>query len=219
MLDLNQKRMQRIITQLVASKRKPDRVNIYVNGEFLLQVHCDLVAQYHLTKGKEITNELLTLLNDDKRIMYLKQRAIGFVSFKPRTEFQVRERFKKMECTHEEIDWCIEFLYEFGYLNDELYAAMYVRDILLRKSVSPTKIIYELKKRGVREEYYTKAIMNEFPHDELELIAKKAAEKKLRSVAYRPLDKQKNSVRDYLLRQGFSFDLIKRVLTQIFVGD
>lgn len=208
--------MQKIITQLIASKRKPDRVNIYVNDEFLLQVHYDIVAQYQLAKGKEITNELVSLLNDDKRIMYLKQRAIGYVSFKPRTEFQVRERFKKMECSDDEIQLCVEFLYEFGYLNDEVYASLYVRDILLRKAISPTKIANELKKRGIKEEYYSKAILNEFPHEELKHIAVKAAEKKLRGVKYKPLDKQKKSVRDYLLRQGFSFDLIKQVLEQLF---
>jgi regulatory protein len=208
--------MKKIITQLVASKRKPERVNIYADSEFLLQVHCDLVAQYQLAKGSVITNELLAQLSDNKRLMYLKQRAISFVSFKPRTEFQVRERFKKMECTADEIELCVEFLYEFGYLNDEQYANMYVSDMLLRKAVSPTKLANELRKRGIREEYFNRAIMNGFPHDEIEQIAKKAAEKKLRSVTYKPLDKQKNSVRDYLLRQGFSFDIIKKILNQIF---
>lgn len=207
---------QQIITALVASKRHPERINIFVNGEFCVQVHLDLIGRYELRKNQQLTPELLEALQGDKRIMYVKQLALAYATYKARTEEQTRKRLHEKECSKEEIELAIDFLKEFAYLNDEEYARLFTRDYLLRKAVSAQKIRQELRKRGVDDSHIEQAIQQEFPHEQNQELALKAAEKKLRAVSYKPREKQISAVRDYLLRQGFRWEQIKEVLKKLF---
>ena len=47
-------------------------------------------------------------------------------------------------------------------------------------------------------------------------MALKAAEKKLRMVSYKPVEKQRESLVRYLQVNGFSWDIIKNVLIEVF---
>jgi SOS response regulatory protein OraA/RecX len=62
-----------------------------------------------------------------------------------------------------------------------------------------------------------KAAVNEhFPEDRTYDLARLAAEKKLRAVSYKPIEKQKNALTSYLHRQGFSWDIIKQIIADNF---
>lgn len=208
-----------IITALTISTRKNDYVNIFVDGDFYVQVHIDIITKYGLKKGEEISTELGTKLHDDKRTVYVKQTALRFVCYKPRTEYQVRTKLRDKEFTQDEITLAIDFLYEFDYLNDDDYCRMFINDYLLRKKTSSKKLFQELKKRGIHDERITQALDLYYPKDDTYQMAIAAANKKWRTVQYKPIEKQRKSVSDYLQRQGFDWNTVKQVLNELFQSD
>ncbi len=207
------------ITQLVASKRKPERVNIFVDGAFCLQVHVDIIAKYRVAKGAVWNDELREKLLDDKRRMKIKALALSFATYKMRSTEQVRERLRLKECNEQEIEDAIAFLLEFSYLNDQQYAEMFIRDRLLRRAVSATRLFQELRKRGVSKSDAERALQISYPQERTAELARVAAQKKLRMVSYRPIEKQRKALSDYLQRQGFEWSLIKTVLQEIFQAE
>ena len=208
-----------IITKLAFSTRKKDYVNIFLDDEFFVQVHIDIVTKHGLKKSMELPEELRNHVIDDKRTVQVKQAALRFVCYKPRTEQQVRERLRIREFTSEEINLAIAFLFKFDYLNDAEYCRMFINDYLLRKNTSAKKVTMELKKRGVTEKEICEAIELYYPKDETYQMAIAAAKKKMRAIQFKSVDKQKKSVSDYLQREGFDWNMIKQVVNELFTID
>ncbi len=200
------------ITQLVASKKRPEYVNIYVDGEFALQVSMDAVLKYRLKKDMPWTNELQTQLSDMKRRFKVRSMALTYVNYKMRTEEQVRRRLTQRECSTEEIEDAIAFLREFEYLNDEVFAQMFVRDRLLRLRVSARGLIQELRKRGISSALAEHTVDTLYPHDTSRDLAMAAAEKKMKSLSHRSPEKQKAALQSYLQRQGFAWSIIRDIV-------
>ncbi len=208
------------VTQLVASKRKPERINVFVDGEFAVQVHIDIISRYRVTKGMHLTDETAALLLSDKRRQRIRQLAFAYVSFKPRTERQIRDRLAKKEYAEDEIDEAIEFCREFGLVDDEAFARMYVRDALTLRSLSPSRLRADLVRKGVKREIADEAVRSSFSQDDVSRIALEAAIKKQRAVAYRTPEKQRAAVISFLQRRGFAWDVIRAVMARVFAtGD
>ncbi|HYF03040.1 MAG TPA: regulatory protein RecX [Patescibacteria group bacterium] len=209
---------EKVVTAIV-QKGNSNRCLIYVDGIPAVNCLYDIILQNNVFKGKIVTDEFLQSLRDEQRIVKLKQKALSFATYKPRTEYQVRQRMLEKEFTEDEALIAINFLKEFGYLNDENFAKMFVGDYLLKKPAAEKKVFQELKKRGVAEGIIEKALKENFPKDETFNMALKAAEKKLRMVSYKPVEKQRESLVRYLQVNGFSWDVIKNVLIEVFPED
>lgn len=110
----------------------------------------------------------------------------------------------------------IEKLERWGYLNDADYAESFVRERMRFKPKSPQAILYELKKRGIEKNIAGAAlekILQENACDE-EKLALQALSRKIQ--VYRQLPKEKGirRTRDFLLRQGFSYDIISKIIRE-----
>lgn len=175
----------------------------------------DLVLQYNLHKGRTINAALRQELLEREEVMKLKRRALDYATYKPRTAEQVRRKMIEKGYAPEEAAFAVNFLEEFGYVNDRQYARMFVRDLLGRKAVGRRKLAEELAKRGVSKFDAEDALSEVFPHDEMAELVQRAAEKKLRSLESKPVEKRKPSLVQYLQRQGFAWDAIEVLVRQL----
>lgn len=203
------------VTAVIAQKHNPSRCSIFLDGSFAFGCSMDLVLQYTLRKGKVINEELHRELLSREEMMQLKQKALAYATYKPRTADQVRKKMIEKGYTPEEAVKAVEFLQEFGYINDREFARMFIRDYIRRKPAGRQKIAEELRKRGLQPFDIDDALVEAFPEDETLSLARQAAEKKLRSLASRPPEKKKQALVQYLQRQGFSWDIIRSVLDEL----
>lgn len=204
---------QLIITRILKRRRKPLCI-VFSGNDIALECAMDLVLEFKLGKGIILTEQLKNTILARQRIIDAKQRAVAFASYKPRTETQVRRKLQEVGFSTREQDLAIQYLKEFDYLNDAEYARMFVKDFLLRKPSSASRVKMELRKRGITELEAQEAIEQFFPKDDTSELALKAAQKKLRSVTHKPIEKQKTALIGYLQRQGFSWDIIKDILSK-----
>ncbi|MBK9247336.1 MAG: regulatory protein RecX [Ignavibacteria bacterium] len=203
-----------IITRILKRRRKPLCI-VFTGDEIGLECSMDLVLEFKLGKGVLLTDELKTTILLRQRIVDAKQRALAFATYKPRTEMQVRRKLQETSFSQQEQDLAIQYLTEFNYLDDAEYSRMFVKDFLLRKPSSASRVKMELRKRGITELQALEAIEQFFPKDDTFTLAVKAAEKKIRSVKHKPHEKQRMALIGYLQRQGFTWDIIKRVLDEM----
>lgn len=192
------------ISRLVAGKKNPGRINLYADGVFAFALSLDEVVKNGLKKGKELTDEQVQALKktDDLNLVYAK--ILNYLSFRPRTEFEVRTRLKKYDVTEaESINWIINKLTDQGYLSDSAFAQWFVESRMGNRPRSKKHLSAELRAKGVDVSVINQALLGIDETGPLEaLIAKKSA-------------LSHDKLLQFLLRRGFKYDLVQAKLDEL----
>lgn len=193
------------ITRLKAGKRDPTRVNIFVDEKFAFSLSAEEVITRHLKVGQEIENTHLDNLRSTSQEEKLFAKIINFLSYRPRSVKEVKDRLAKYLIGNENKDSIVESmtqrLLKLGYLDDEKFAEWFVESRNNHRPRSRRELSNELYKKGIPRDI-SRSVINKMAKDEdaiNELIDKK-----------KNLDKDK--LMSYLARRGFSYDLIKSAL-------
>ena len=78
------------ITRIEKPYLNKPRYHIYVDGEFLLSVHEDILVKYRLHKGMELDESEIEKWLEAEEYNKVKQRALHYLSYKPRTTHEVK---------------------------------------------------------------------------------------------------------------------------------
>jgi len=194
--------------------KKTNKCYLEFDNGVEIAISLDLVMEYQIKAGLSINIDLYEEIIRKHKIMTAKQAVHNYVAYKPRTKFQIEQKLKEKEFDDELINLAIEFACEFGYVDDEKYAEMFVRDYLKLKSYGLQRAYFELKKRGV-EKSLAKQVISQFEdkNEEWER-AKKLAEKKITTLMSKPAEKRKRALADYLQRRGFNWDIINQIFKE-----
>ena len=144
------------------------------------------------------------------------QRALRLLSFKARTIEEMRRRLLEKEWAEPEtVEAVIKRLCELNYLNDEEYAGNFASSRLALKPLGPTRLRIDLQRKQLPAATVESAVTrayDERPEEELidTLIAKRVRLKGM------PVDRDgRNRLTAYLMRRGFSYDLVMRKIREI----
>lgn len=143
--------------------------------------------------------------------------SLRYLSYRPRSEKEVfdylQEKQKKApSLTDEDIQNIILKLQEYKFINDEDFAKFWIEQRSKYKNKPIRVIEYELKQKGISQEIINSSLFEKDKKETDLENAKKLAAKKMEF--YRGLDpkKRKEKVMNYLLRIGFSYEVVKMVL-------
>lgn len=147
-------------------------------------------------------------------------RAVNLLTYKQRSIKELRTRLLEKDWTNEEIvDEVIEKLKYYGYLNDasfaKSFAASQIRQKPIGKRVLKQKLALKKLDKETVEEALEKAL-EETPEEE---IIERAIEKRLRLKGKPATREDAKKFYDYLLRQGFSYDLVSNKMREIASRD
>lgn len=87
-----------------------------------------------------------------------KEKALRLLEFRSHSEKELRDKLLRAGSNSEDIDSAVEFLTEYGFLNDEKYALAKARDLANLKKFGKKRIVSELKMRGIAPEYIEEAL-------------------------------------------------------------
>lgn len=187
--------------------------NLFVvdlNDEISLSLPESVFVRHNLYKGKELGEEdLLDIRKDGER-----QIAIDFALKKLRnrkTTWEIKDLLFKEGIDEDAILAAVDYLQEYGFLNDREYAELYARDKRNINGYGPVKIRYLLKQKGVDDELIADALEDFTQDDEIELVEKIVHKKYVRN---RNLSKEKTKIIRFLLSRGFEYSAIKAVLNR-----
>ncbi len=137
-------------------------------------------------------------------------RAVKLLAAKPRSIGELRERLLEKNWTNGEIvGRVIEKLEEYGYLDDEKYAGDMALSKLRQKPQGKRRLQQAMSRKKLDPETLDTAIESAFEKmPEVELI-ERSIEKRLRIKGRPKTREDTKKFYDYLLRQGFGFDLIR----------
>ncbi len=200
----------RKITALEVQKKNPNRVNVHLDGEFAFGL-ARITAAW-LKVGDTLTDEKIAALqNEDMRERALQQ-ALLFLSYRARSEKEIRQNLKKHEYSEDAIEHTLTRLRENRLANDNEFAQAWVENRSTFRPRSRRALTMELRQKGLDEETVREAVSNV---DE-EALAYETARKRAPRLASLEWGEFRKKLSEHLARRGFPYPVVSSVVTRIW---
>lgn len=198
------------ITAISVQKKNPNRVNIYLDGEYAFGV-ARITAAW-LKNGDELSDEKISkLLAEDAR-EWAYQQALLYLSYRARSEKEIRQNLRKHEMPEEVIEETIERLRKAGLANDNEFAQAWVENRSTFRPRSRRALAMELRQKGLDDETVHSAVSGV---DE-EALAYEAAQKRLGRLKSLEWNEFRKKLSEFLARRGFSYSVIAPIVTRLW---
>ncbi|HEY8561769.1 MAG TPA: RecX family transcriptional regulator [Pyrinomonadaceae bacterium] len=168
-------------------------------------------------KRLEIKEEKERIIEDfEKARQRTLDRAVNLLTYKPRSVKELRERLLEKDWTNEQIvDETIEKLKFYGYVDDAQFAKSLAASQIRQKPVGKRVLKQKLAQKKLDRETVDEAIEKALEETPEEEIIDRAIEKRLRLKGKPETREDAKKFYDFLLRQGFSYDLVSRKMREI----
>jgi len=199
------------ITALEPQKNHPNRVNVYLDGEFALGLS-KIVAAW-LKVGQTLDEAKLEKLQIEESREGAYQQSLLFLSYRARSESEIRKNLEKHDFPSSVIDETIQRLREERLVNDEEFAEAWVTNRSEFRPRSKRALTVELKRKGVAESVIKSAVR---AVDETAL-AYEAAQKRVRRLEGLEWIDFRKKLGEYLARRGFAYDVVAPTVKRLWL--
>lgn len=203
------------ITALELQAHHPERVNLYLDGSFSLALSAEVVLKLGLHVDQELSEADLAQLKDEEARQQAVERAVNYLSFRPRSQAEVRRYLRRKATPPQVIEAVLERLQHLDYVDDRAFASFWREN---REQFSPRgsqALRHELRMKGVDREIIDETVSDE--HDEE--LALRAGRRKAQALHQAPgMDYTtfRNRLSGFLVRRGFAYDVVSRVVRTLW---
>ena len=198
------------ITDITPQVKDKRRCNVYVDGRFCCGLTLETVVKNRLKIGQMITEEKLSEMQFDSEKNTAFDKALAHLSATRKTEKQMRAFLAGKGYLPAVIDYVVEKLYTYDFLNDGEYAEAYVECATKRKGGRLIRM--ELRGKGVSDEEIDRALAERSEGEEEE-AAKAILQKYMKGNAFTKENLQK--AYRYLMGKGFEYETAKSALKSL----
>ncbi len=205
------------ITALVVQEKNKERVSVFLDGEFAFGLA--MIEALKLRKGQLLTDQEIERLKALDEIEVAHERALKFLSYRPRSIAEVRRSLVGKGFSPATIDAVVQRLKEANLLDDQAFARYWVDNRETFEPRSGRALRFELRKKGLADPDISAAVEGVNEED----AAYRAALPQARRYAH--LDRQAftKKVGDFLLRRGFPYstarDIVRRLWGELGPSD
>jgi regulatory protein len=198
------------ITAITAQKNSPSRVNIYLDGEFAFGL-ARITAAW-LKAGDELSDEKIARLQKEDSRERAYQQAMLFLSYRARSEKEIRQNLLKHEIAEEVVEETLERLRKAGLANDNEFAQAWVENRNTFRPRSKKALAMELRQKGLDNE----AIQVSLSNVDEEALAYETGLK--RASRYKGLEwsEFRKKLSEFLVRRGFSYSIVAPSVSRIW---
>nr|WP_314278360.1 recombination regulator RecX [uncultured Peptostreptococcus sp.] len=201
------------VTSIEFQQKNKDRINLYVDGKYLISMYAEMVYKYNISLDSEIDREKLTEIIKADDYEKAKNKALNYISRLERSEKKVREKLEG-EFDQEIIERVIEFLKKYSFIDDRRYANRLATNAIKYKRVGRNRIKRDLYIKGLDTPMIEKTISEINGDEELE-NAIYLAEKKLSKIKSDNMMLIRTKLYQHLSYKGFSYDTINSAINHL----
>lgn len=187
---------------------------MFIDGEFSFGLPAIEAMKRGLKSGVELSEPDIQELLAVDEVERAVTGAIIFVSYRPRSEREVRDRLRKRDFSQPAIDEAIERMRGWGYLDDQAFAEWWVENRAEHRPRGKRLLAGELRSKGVSADVVGE-VLEETELDE-HSAAFDLARKRLSSLSNLNRQTQERRLAAFLGRRGFGWDVIRPVMKQLF---
>ncbi|MEZ4593172.1 MAG: RecX family transcriptional regulator [Chloroflexota bacterium] len=193
------------ITALTRQKRNPDRINVYLDGDFAFGL-AEITAAY-LRIGQTLSPADIEKLQGADQVEKAKDMALRYIEYRPRSIAETRQHLQKKEYPEAVTEQVLERLQAVGLLDDAAFARYWVEQRETFKPRSKIALQQELRQKGLERNLIDEVTteVDEFA------AARQAAEPKARRWGSLPQQQFRQKLGSFLQRRGFGYDVVREV--------
>ncbi len=206
--------MPKTITQIIIQKKRKNRCSIYLDDEFGFGLHQDVLFQFGLKKGDSLTEDQIEEILYSEEKKKAKERALNFLSYRDRSEKEMRTKLKQVGFEEKIIDLVVDDLKKPKLIDDEKFALTFAKSKLATRPMGEYLLKQELVQKGINREIIEQTVGHIYEKKSPLKIALELAHKRKKLVANLDEIKAKKRVSDFLLRRGFNWDVVSQVIEQ-----
>lgn len=196
------------ITKIEQQKKKKNRVNIYIDGEFSSGLYKDTVIKYHLYENKEITPEEIASIKEFEEITDTKEKVMNFISYRERSKKEIQDYLANKKIKEEVTKKVLADLEKANLIDDHRFACVWIKDRNKNNPKGNFTLKMELKDKGIEENEIENLLQSVNEKEN----AHKAFEKAIKKYGNNKASKEK--IFNYLKRRGFEIQTILEVLQE-----
>jgi len=198
------------ITALKIQKRDKGRVSVYLDNEFAFGLS-RLVAGW-LSVGQELSDEKIYELQDTESREKAYQRAVNFLSYRPRSELEIRRNLIKHDTPEDCIEETLERLRRLDLVSDQQFAETWVENRSTFRPRGRRALYSELRAKGIHNETID-SVLEDLDEDDL---AYQAAQKKIRQFRNLEWPEFKKKMLGFLARRGFNYGVSAPTIAKVW---
>lgn len=200
-----------MIIEAIDYSDKYNLVILTISGEDF-SISYDLYNDLLLKVDDELSFATYKEILADDEFNRAKNIALSKISYAQKTSFEVEKILKENDFSSDSIEKTIDFLNDYGILNDELYVKSYVSDKHNIARWAKNKISYSLKAKKINEDLINTYLDQISDEDEYGNAYNFAVKKARNDFSI----ESKQKVYRYLSGKGFDFDIINKVVGELF---
>lgn len=211
-------------------RRRPgsERLRIVLEDGTAVELAEALVLEAGLHAGDRVDPAVLDDLTARDTPYRAREAALNLLSYRARSTQELRRRLARKGFTDAVVKETVHEMESKGYLDDDAFAAAFVRDRLRSKPRGRRRLAAELRSKGIDADTADRAIRETFGEADAreedlarELARAWAARNEIpdreadRDAWYR----QRQRLYGYLARRGFAPDVVRDALRGVFTDD
>ncbi len=196
------------ITSIEQQKKDKTRCSVYVDGTFYCGLKIEVAVKYRLKPGMPIEKSFLDGIQLDNEKLQATEKAMNHLSATLKTEKQMRDFLAGKGYTAAVIEYVLEKLKGYGYIDDFAYCKSYVNSVVGK---GKNAIRSQLIRRGAASEAIDEAL-SAYSADEDELLS--VARKYMRGKQFDHAGMQKTL--RHLIARGYDYDEAKEAVSRLF---
>ena len=192
-----------LITEI--KKTSPGRFTVVFEDESEVKSNLVVISDLRLFSGKDLDEEQLREFRHLSQRVIAREKALEYISHRRMSCKEIEHKMLDKGYDEETAAYCVQWLLENRFLDDESYAGAIVRHYSA-KGYGPGRIRMELNRRGIDRELWDSAF-EELPEDTSKI------DKFISSRLTDPSDRaQVQKISAALYRRGYSWEDIRRAL-------
>jgi len=201
-----------LITDIKPQKNKK-RFNIYLDGRFAFGLSVEARLKARLKIDQEISEEKVDELIKEDEFIKFYDRALNFLSYRPRSEKELQDWFKKKKIGNKTQKLIEKKLRRFNYLDDREFTRWWIEQRMTFRPFGKRRLDLELRQKGINQEMIEEEL-GKLEDDKLIELAEELAKKRMKTLKNLPYFETREKLLAFLSRRGFRWEIIKTVVAK-----
>jgi len=205
-----------MIISKIERQKKENRYSIYIDGDFAFGIYKETVLKFGLRTKDELNDEKINEIKDYDEYYAGKRIALRFLSYRQRSEKEVRDKLKIKKISESNIDKIILTLKDLNYINDEQFGKLFLDSILIKKPLGRRLVSSKLLEKGIKKEVIEFVLRENYKEEEEFKKCNELLSKYERKVKTKNEIEKKRKCYQYLLSRGFENEIVNEVVSSYF---
>jgi regulatory protein len=204
-----------LITAIEPQRRAGGRrSNVFLDGRYAFSLQDDLAAA--LRVGQPLSADAAERLQQQDERARAVESALAFLSYRPRSEREVRDRLARKQLSADAIGHAIARLRQLGLLDDRAFAQYWVEQRQTHRPRGQRLLRQELLQKGIDRELGAAVLEASAEQEPAVEAACRAGRRRARTV--QAADEREFSQRlgPFLLRRGFDYEAARTACRRLW---